>query len=89
MFRNTIIASVGAAALAASAMATSASARPFGHWHHHWHGARWVAPALIGLAAAPLIVGAAPYAYGDDCFIRHEPVLTPWGWRWRRVEVCD
>lgn len=87
MVRYKIIAFAAVAALALSAMTTGASARH----HHSWHGGPWglVAPALIGLAAAPLIWGPPVYAYGYGCYIRRERVLTPWGWRWRRVEVCD
>jgi hypothetical protein len=85
MIRHTTLVFAAVAILASSALTTGTSARPAVHGHHVWHGAPWgfVAPALIGLAAAPLA-----YAYGYGCYIRHERVVTPWGWRWRPVEVC-
>jgi hypothetical protein len=86
MIRSTTLVFAAVVVLASSAMTTSASARHFRHWHH----VGWIAPALVGLAAAPLIWGPAAYAYayGPGCYVRHERIPTPWGWRWRRVEEC-
>jgi hypothetical protein len=90
MIRHTTLVVAAVVVLALSAMC--ASARHVGHRHHAWHVAPWgvIAPALIGLAAAPVIWGppAYAYAYGYGCYVRHERILTPWGWRWRRVEEC-
>jgi hypothetical protein len=92
MIRHTTLVVAAVVVLALSAMTTGATARHVGHWHHAWHGAPWgvIAPALTGLAAAPFIWGppAYAYAYGYGCYVRHERILTPWGWRWRRVEEC-
>jgi hypothetical protein len=34
--------------------------------------------------------GYDSYAYGDgDCYLVRRRVLTPFGWRVRRVQVCD
>jgi hypothetical protein len=92
MIRHTTLAIAAVVIVASSAMTTDASARHVGHWHHGWRAAPWgvVAPALIGLAAAPLFWGPPAYAYdyGYGCYIRRDRVLTPWGWRWRRVKEC-
>ena len=41
----------------------------------------------------PYAYGDYPYYYGDDfeggCYLVTRRVLTPYGWRRRRVEVCD
>jgi hypothetical protein len=33
-----------------------------------------------------------PYAYSDidygGCYIVRQRVMTPWGWRFRRVQIC-
>jgi hypothetical protein len=48
-----------------------------GDWRggHHRHGGRF-------------IVGLNSYAYGD-CYVVRKRVLTPYGWRVRRVQVCN
>jgi hypothetical protein len=33
--------------------------------------------------------GPGPYAYGGGCYWHRERVWTDWGWRVRRVRVCD
>jgi hypothetical protein len=49
----------------------------------------------LGLAAAPFAYGYGyPYYdsyayYGGGCYLVPRRVWTPWGWRFRRVEVCD
>jgi|SRR5512135_28288 hypothetical protein len=59
------------------------------------------AGALIGAAAngyyggyygpGPYYYGPGPYAayYGPDCYWTRHRVWTDYGWRWRRVRVCD
>jgi hypothetical protein len=48
----------------------------------------------LGLAAAPFAFGY-PYGYGSyayyggGCYLVPRRVWTPWGWRLRRIEVCD
>ena len=73
---------IAAATIAAASLApTAASAKPFGFgggwgggWgYHHFHH------------------GFGPgfgYGGGDDCYVR-EPVLTPFGYRFRFVNVCE
>jgi hypothetical protein len=87
MVRRTALACAAVVVLALSVTTTDASARHISHHGGHapWG---WIAPAVIGVAAAPLIWGPRAYAYADGCYIRRERVLTPWGWRWRPVEVC-
>src|SRR4051812_25296013 len=46
-----------------------------GGWHHR-HGGRFV------------VGGLNSYAYGD-CYLVRKRTLTPFGWRVRRVQVCN
>jgi Spy/CpxP family protein refolding chaperone len=76
MFRKVTLALVAAASLSAMALApTAASAKPFGWgggWHHHW-----------GHGFGIGFVGG-----GDDgCYVTR-PVLTPFGYRYRTINVC-
>jgi hypothetical protein len=58
----------------------------------------------LGLAAAPFAYGGYGYPYGyaggypygyngygdyGGCYLVRQQVMTAYGWRWRRVEVCD
>jgi hypothetical protein len=46
----------------------------------------------LGLAATLTVMGTpnASYAYyGGGCYFVPRRAWTPWGWRIRRVEVCD
>jgi len=80
MLRKVTLALVAAASLSAVALApTSASAGgcfwPHHHHHHHFghgHGFR------IGF------IGGGGY---DGCYVTRR-VLTPYGFRWRTVNVC-
>jgi hypothetical protein len=79
MFRKVTLAIVAAASLSAMALApTSASAGGFiwpnyHHHHHHWgHG--------FGVG----FIGGGGY---DGCYVTRR-VLTPFGFRWRTVNVC-
>jgi hypothetical protein len=63
---------------------------------HHGFGPGFAALGLgLGLAAAPFAFGYGyPYYgsyayYGGGCYLVPRRVWTPWGWRFRRVEVCD
>ena len=91
----TAIAAAATLALAAVAAPQPAEAR---------HGAiaagiigGLAAGALIGAAAAngpyygpgPIITAPAPAYYGPGCYWTHQRVWTGYGWRWRRVRVCD
>jgi hypothetical protein len=77
MFRKLTLAAAAAASLSLMALApTSASAGGFfPHHHHHWgHG-----PGFgIGF------VGGGGY---DGCW-QTRRVLTPFGFRWRTVNIC-
>ena len=81
MFRKLGLVAVAAASLGVAALApTSASA--WGGWHHHggWHHG-WGGPRVI-------VGGPAYYAGGyGGCYARRW-VATPWGPRWRVVNVC-
>jgi hypothetical protein len=63
-------------------------------------GAGIVAGAVglgLGLAAAPYGYGGYGYSSGYDsyayddggCYLVRQRVMTPYGWRLRRVQVCD
>jgi hypothetical protein len=64
-----------------------------GGFHHHGFGGVGLGLGLgLGLAAAPLAFsyGYPSYAYyGGGCYLVPRRVWTPWGWRFRSVEVCD
>jgi hypothetical protein len=71
-----------------------------GGFHGGFGGAGLAAGAIgLGLelaAAAPNAYGyGSPYGYdsyayyGGGCYLAPRRVWTPWGWRLRRVEVCD
>jgi hypothetical protein len=79
MFRKIALGLFAAASLSAVALApTTASAGGWKHhhgWgHHHWHGG----PAFG--------IGFVGYDYGS-CYVSRR-VPTPYGWRWRTVNVC-
>ena len=75
MIRKLVLALGATAVLGITALApTSASA--FGWKSHHWyHG--------YGLRIY------APVVDGPDCYFVKQPVKTKFGWRMRRVTVCD
>lgn len=76
-----------------------------GCWHGHWHGGGfWPGLAIgAGLAGAGYYGGyygygypyyGDPYYYAGDggyggCYVVRKRVMTPAGWRIRRVDVCD
>jgi hypothetical protein len=83
MLRKLSLAAVAAVSLGVSALApTAASAHWYGGgygwhgggWHHHWWGPRFVG-------------GPAYYGSYGGCYVRRW-VATPWGPRWRVVNVC-
>jgi hypothetical protein len=87
MFRKLVIALGATTLIAAGALApTVASAKPikffpkylnFKHPHwNHWHGG-------FGIGLYP------DYADSGDCYIVRRVVLTKYGERIRREEVCD
>ena len=65
-----------------------------GGFHHGFGGVGLGLGLGLGLAAAPLAYGYGygypSYAYYDGgCYLAPRRVWTPWGWRFRSVEVCD
>lgn len=76
MLRKLTLAAVAAASLGVMALApTSASAGGF--WPHHHHHHHW-GPGF------GFIGGGGGY---DGCYVTRR-VLTPFGFRWRTVNVC-
>jgi hypothetical protein len=76
MIRKLVLALGATAAIAGFAL-TPTTASAFGwhpHWHHWHHGFGIYAPI---------------YAGAPDCYVVKQPVKTPFGWRMRRVTVCD
>jgi len=85
MVRKIVLGVVAAATISAAALApTAASAKPFGPgfgggfgggwgWHHHHIGLG------IGLIGAGMVA--------SSCYVS-QPVLTPFGYRYRLVNVC-
>ena len=77
MLRKLTLAAVAAASLGVMALApTSASAGGF--WPHHHHHHHWGPGFGVGL------IGGGGY---DGCYVTRR-VLTPFGFRWRTVNVC-
>lgn len=81
MLRKLALAFVAAASLGAMALAPSAaSAKGFGwgwgggYHHHHFHGGP--------------VFGIGYVGYGGDCYVTRR-VMTPYGLRWRTINVCD
>jgi hypothetical protein len=80
MFRKLTLALFAAASLGAAALApTAASASPYKvphhHHHHHGHG--------LGLG---FVIGGGGYG-GEGCY-QTRRVWTPYGFRFRVVNVC-
>lgn len=54
------------------------------HGHRHHHRRHFVGGPFFGFYGGYY----NDYAYYDDCY-QVRRVRTPYGWRWRRVYVCD
>ncbi len=82
MYRKLALGFVAAASLGAAALApTAASAHGWhggGGWGHHGWGHR-------GFGFGPVIVAGA--YNGGGCYVRRR-VATPYGLRWRTINVC-
>ncbi|MGX1323830.1 hypothetical protein AB7M17_007283 [Bradyrhizobium sp. USDA 377] len=76
----------------------------WGHGGHgHWHGGGFWPGVAIGAGLAGAGYYGAYYGYGgpyyygtgyDDggyggCYVARKRVMTPSGWRYRRVDVCE
>lgn len=87
MFRKLIIAAAATAALGAAALApTSASAAPGWHGpgHHGHHGHHGWRGRGFGFGFY-----GPTYVAGPDCYLVKRVVKTPYGYRVRRISVCD
>ena len=80
MLRKLTLAAVAAASLGVMALAPS-SASAGGFWpHHHHHHHHWGHGHGLRLG----FIGGGGY---DGCYVTRR-VLTPYGFRWRTVNVC-
>ena len=77
MLRKLTLAAVAAASLGVMALAPS-SASAGGFWPHHHHHHHWGPGFGVGF------IGGGGY---DGCYVTRR-VLTPFGFRWRTVNVC-
>ena len=105
MFRKTVIGLLAVAALSTLSPTNASARGGFGGgfrgggFHGGFGGAGLALGAVglgLGLAAAPYAYGYGyPYGYGSHayygggCYLVPTRAWTPWGWRLRRVEVCD
>jgi hypothetical protein len=82
MLRKLTLGLVTAASLSAMVLAPSAaSAHPWGGgWHGGWGGFHHFHGFGVGYVAGP--------AYVDNGCYAPRRVLTPFGYRWRTVNVC-
>jgi hypothetical protein len=97
---RTLTALAAAATLAFAAVAAPQSAEA-----RHWHRGGGIAAGIIGGLAAGAIIGSAangyygfgpgyyayapgPYYYGG-CYWTRQRIWDGWGWRLRRVRVCN
>jgi hypothetical protein len=103
MLKKTILGLFAVAAVSvASPDLASARAGMHGGGFHGGGFHRGFGPGLaFGALGLGLGLAAAPYAYGygypyygsyaayGGCYLVPRRVWTPWGWRLRRVQVCD
>ena len=90
MLRKTIIALLAVAALGLVSP-TGAFARGGGGGHGGgFHGGGFHGGGFRGGGWGGWGLGFGyPYYYGGDCYLVRRRVLTRYGWRIRRVEICD
>jgi len=89
MLRKLSLAAVAAVSLGVAALAPTAASA---HWHGGgggWHGGGWHGGFHRHFGSRFLFVGGPSYySYGyGGCYVRRL-VPTPWGLRWRLVNVC-
>jgi hypothetical protein len=81
MFRKLALAIAASAALGAAALSPTAASA------HGWHGGHgWGHGHGYGFGFSPIIVTGGGYA-DDGCLVQRR-VRTPYGIRWRTVNVC-
>ena len=87
MLRRLSLAVVAAVSLGAAALAPTAASA---HWHGGgggWHGG-WNGGFHRHFFGPRFFVGGPAYSYGyGGCYARRL-VPTPWGPRWRLVNIC-
>lgn len=89
MIRKLIIALGATAVVAAAALAPTAASAGWKHKHHgHGHGHGYYGYDIGALALGAALAAPAYYA-GADCYIVRRPVMTPYGKRWRNVQICN
>lgn len=83
MFRKVTLALAAAASLGAMALSTNtASASPlFWPKHPHFHHHHWHPGFSVGY------YGTGYYGGYQGCFVSRR-VLTPYGFRWKTVNIC-
>jgi hypothetical protein len=89
MLRKLSLAAVAALSLGVAALAPTAASAHWhgGGWGGGWHGGfghHWGPRFFVG---GPVYYGGYGYGYGG-CYVRRL-VPTPWGLRWRLVNVCS
>ena len=87
MLRKLSLAAVAALSLGVAVLAPTAASA---HWHGGgWHGGGWHGGGFRHHWGPRFVGGPAYYGYGGygGCYARRL-VPTPWGPRWRLVNVC-
>ena len=86
MLRKLSLAAVAAVSLGVAALAPTAASA---HWHGGgWHGGYGGFHRHFGGPRFLFVGGPSYYSYGyGGCYARRL-VPTPWGLRWRLVNVC-
>lgn len=85
MFRKLILALGVTAAIGAAALTPTTASAWGWHGHHGWHGGfghGWHGGYRFGFYGPR-------YVAGSDCYLVKRVVATPYGYRVRRVSVCD
>ncbi|MGH6663483.1 MAG: hypothetical protein ACREB2_01080 [Pseudolabrys sp.] len=65
----------------------SSGRRDFGRDGRHHHHGRNFAFGVVPFGFYDGYYNDYAYDYGDDCY-QVRRVRTPYGWRWRRIDVC-
>lgn len=99
MIRKSVMALVALAAIGLAGTSTAFAHGPGGHFGGgHFGGGHFGGfhggfhrHAFFGFGFGPVYSGYPYYDNYDDggCFLVRRRVLTPYGWRIRRVEVCN
>lgn len=79
MFRKLILAFAATASIGAASLATTPASA-------HWHGGGW-GWHHSHFWGGPRFVSGGPIIVGGSC-LRRQLVATPWGYRYRTVNIC-